>query len=86
MRPSVVQDALQREVFWHIPYDKKVRQGTHLGQPIIITSPNSVAAKSLSDLAKVIAGGRPVGGAGGGRKLGGFKWRAGVQPAGAEGG
>ncbi len=57
-RPSVVQDALQRDVFWNIPYDKKVRQGTHLGQPIVITAPQSVAAKSLSDLATVIAGGR----------------------------
>ena len=35
VRPSVVQDALQRDVFWNIPYDKKVRQGTHLGQPIV---------------------------------------------------
>ena len=40
------------------PYDKKVRQGTHLGQPIVITAPQSVAARSLTDLATVIAGGR----------------------------
>ena len=53
-----MQDALQRDVFWNIPYDKKVRQGTHLGQPIVITAPQSVAAKSLTDLATVIAGGR----------------------------
>jgi pilus assembly protein CpaE len=83
VRPVAVQDALQRDVFWQIPYDKKVRQGTHLGQPIIITSPNSVVAKSISALAAVIAGGRfePVG-----RKVGGFKWRPGAQPAQAEGG
>lgn len=86
VRSSVLQEALQRDVFWQIPYDKKVRQGTHLGQPIIITAPHSVAAKSLSDLATVIAGGRAVNGGGGGKKLGGFKWRAGVQPAAAEGG
>jgi pilus assembly protein CpaE len=86
VRPSVVQEALQRDVFWQIPYDKKVRQGTHLGQPIIITAPHSVAAKSLSDLATVIAGGRLGRGGSGGGKLGGFKWRAGVQSAGAEGG
>jgi pilus assembly protein CpaE len=83
VRPSVVQEALQREVFWQIPYDKKVRQGTHLGQPVIITAPHSVAAKSLADLATVIAGGGTERSA---RKLGGFKWRAGAQPAGAEGG
>ena len=55
VRPSVVQDALQRDVFWNIPYDKKVRQGTHLGQPIVITAPGSVAAKNFGDLATLIA-------------------------------
>jgi MinD-like ATPase involved in chromosome partitioning or flagellar assembly len=55
VRPSVVQDALQRDVFWNIPYDKKVRQGTHLGQPIVITAPQSIAAKSLTDLAGPMA-------------------------------
>ena len=80
VRPSVVEDALQRDVFWNIPYDKKVRQGTHLGQPIVITAPVSVAAKSITDLATVIAGGRLDQG----RKIfGGLKWRP--QPAVAEG-
>ncbi|HLB24411.1 MAG TPA: response regulator [Dehalococcoidia bacterium] len=76
VRPSVVQDALQRDVFWNIPYDKKVRQGTHLGQPIVITAPQSIAAKSLSDLATVIAGGRVD--RGGKLQLPGFKWRPAV--------
>jgi MinD-like ATPase involved in chromosome partitioning or flagellar assembly len=75
---------LQRDVFWQIPYDKKVRQGTHLGQPIIITAPNSVAAKSLSDLAAVIAGGGTERGAA--KKQSGLKWRIGAQqPVPAEG-
>jgi pilus assembly protein CpaE len=82
VRPSVVQDALQRDVFWNIPYDKKVRQGTHLGQPIVITAPQSVASRSLVDLATVIAGGRLDKG---NKILGGFKWRPGSQPAVAEG-
>jgi MinD-like ATPase involved in chromosome partitioning or flagellar assembly len=82
VRPSVIQDALQREIFWTIPYDKRVRQGTHLGQPIVITAPQSVAAKSLSDLATLIAGGRLDQN----RKVfGGFKWRPGTAPAPAEG-
>ncbi len=76
VRPSVVQDALQRDVFWNIPYDKKVRQGTHLGQPIVITAPQSIAARSLSDLATVIAGGRID--KGGKLQLPGFKWRPAV--------
>jgi pilus assembly protein CpaE len=72
VRPGVVQDALQRDVFWNIPYDKKVRQGTHLGQPIVITAPQSIAARSLNDLATVIAGGRVDKGK---LQLPGFKWR-----------
>ncbi len=74
VRPSVVQDALQRDVFWNIPYDKKVRQGTHLGQPIVITAPQSIAAKSLVDLATLIQGGRLDKGP---KILGSFKWRPG---------
>ena len=81
VRASVIEDALQRDVFWNVPYDKKVRQGTHLGQPIVITQPNSVAAKSLADLATVIAGGRIDRG---GKLLPGFKWRGSPQAATAE--
>jgi pilus assembly protein CpaE len=82
VRPSAVQEALQRDVFWTIPYDRKVRQGTHLGQPIVVTAPNSVAARSFTDLATLIAGGRVEQG----KKLfGAFKWRGGPQPAVAEG-
>jgi pilus assembly protein CpaE len=83
VRPSVVQDALQRDVFWNIPYDKKVRQGTHLGQPIVITAPQSVAAKSLADLATVIAGGRLEKQ---GKIPGGFKWLRGAASTVAENG
>ncbi len=79
VRPSVVQDALQRDVFWNIPYDRKVRQGTHLGQPIVVTAPHSIAAKSLADLATVIAGGRVD--KGGKLQLPGFKWRGGAAVA-----
>ncbi len=82
VRPSAVEEALGREVFWSIPYDRKVRQGTHLGQPIVITSPQSVAAKSFGDLATLIAGGRVEQK---GKMFGGFRWRTTSQPAPAEG-
>jgi len=81
VRPSAVEEAFQREVFWSIPYDRKVRQGTHLGAPIVLSSPQSVAAKSFTDLATLIAGGRIEQG----RKVfGNFRWRPGAQPAPAE--
>lgn len=79
VRAGAVQEALQQDIFWQIPYDKKVRQGTHLGQPIILTSPNSLAAKSMVDLARVIAGGgQPQQTA---AKKSGFKWRPGAAAA-----
>jgi len=53
---TTVEQALQREVFWIVPYDKRVRQSTHLGQPAVVTSPNSPAARSLASLAATIAG------------------------------
>jgi pilus assembly protein CpaE len=69
--PAVVEEALQRDVFWVVPYDKKVRQSTHLGQPVVITAPQSAAARSLADLATVIAGGRVERG----KRPSGLKWR-----------
>jgi MinD-like ATPase involved in chromosome partitioning or flagellar assembly len=58
VRVSTVEEALHRDVFWSIPYDKKVRQGTHLGEPIVLRDPESIAARSYIDLATVISGGR----------------------------
>jgi len=74
IRAQTVQEVLQRDVFWQLPYDKRVRQGTHFGQPIVISAPNSVVARSFVDLATVIAGGRPRGEAPRGGALG---WLAG---------
>jgi pilus assembly protein CpaE len=82
VRPAAVEEALQRDVFWSIPYDKRVRQGTHLGQPIVIASPQSIAAKSFSDLATLIAGGRIEQK---GKMFGGFRWRGTQAQATAEG-
>jgi MinD-like ATPase involved in chromosome partitioning or flagellar assembly len=58
-------------VFWQIPYDKRVRQGTHFGQPISVSEPTSAVAKSFADLATVISGGRPENGR---KPAAGFKW------------
>lgn len=82
VRPAAVEEALQREVFWSIPYDKRVRQGTHLGQPIVVSSPQAIAARSFADLATLIAGGRIEQK---GRMFGGFRWRSNQTPAPAEG-
>jgi pilus assembly protein CpaE len=82
VRAATVQDVLKRPVFWQIPYDKRIRQGTHLGQPIVVTSPTSVAARSFVDLATVVSGGRvePQKGA-----SGGIKWLPSRTPAAEDG-
>jgi pilus assembly protein CpaE len=50
---------LEYEVFWQIPYDEAVTKSTQLGQPIVLTKPNSRVGANLIDLARVIAGARP---------------------------
>lgn len=84
VRPQTVQDVLQKEVFWQVPYDKRVRQGTHFGQPIVMSSPQSVAARSFADLATVIGGGRALNGDR--PSGGGLKWLPGQRPVKAESG
>jgi pilus assembly protein CpaE len=81
VRAHTVRDVLQRDVFWRVPYDKRVRQGTHFGQPICLAAPRSVAARSFADLATVIAGGRVEGG---GKRGAGITWRPGMRQASAE--
>jgi pilus assembly protein CpaE len=73
VRTQTVQDVLQKDVFWQVPYDKRVRQGTHFGQPIVLSAPQSVAARSLIDLAAVISGARAKNGH---KRSGGMKWLA----------
>jgi MinD-like ATPase involved in chromosome partitioning or flagellar assembly len=83
VRAKTVQDVFQKDVFWQIPYDKRVRQGTHFGQPITVSSPQSVAARSIADLATVLVGGRPESGR---KPSNGRKWPTRAQaPANAEG-
>jgi MinD-like ATPase involved in chromosome partitioning or flagellar assembly len=81
VRADTVEQVLQREVFWQIPYDKRVRQGTHYGQPVVVSAPQSAAAKSLTDLATLISGGRASNGH---AKSAGFTWLPKVRAAKAE--
>lgn len=56
IRPSAIAQALGRDVFWVLPYDRKVRQSTHLGQPVVTAMARSAVAKSVSELAVAIGG------------------------------
>jgi len=51
---ETVESILQREVFWTIPYDRRLRDATHFGRPVVIGAPRSAAARSLNSLAAAI--------------------------------
>lgn len=53
-----VEEAVKREVFWDVPFDGKVTASVQLGQPIVLQGNSSRAARSLTMLARSIAGTR----------------------------
>jgi pilus assembly protein CpaE len=56
VRASSVADVLHHKVFWQIPYDRRVRQQTQRGEPVVSSHPRSPAARSLIDLAAALGG------------------------------
>ena len=54
--PQTVQEVLQHDVFWQIPYDRRLRQESELGSPRILSKPSNGAAHSLVELARTIGG------------------------------
>jgi len=53
---GAVTSALEQEIFWAVPYDKRVPLAVQVGQPVTLYDEKSPAARSLSGLARVIAG------------------------------
>jgi pilus assembly protein CpaE len=51
-----VAKALGQEIFWEVPYDKRVPMAVQMGQPVTLFDEKSPAARSLGGLARVIAG------------------------------
>jgi len=57
---SDIQRVLEREIYWHIPYDQHVANAAQLGTPVLVARPSSKVAESLVELAYAISGaGRP---------------------------
>lgn len=59
VRPDTVAEVLQREVFWQVPFDRRLRYNGHLGTPAVLRNPSSPAARSLLDLGRAIVGLKP---------------------------
>jgi pilus assembly protein CpaE len=53
-----LKEAISREVFWQLPYDRQFPLSVQLGQPILLKNGKSPAARNLTALARLIAGTR----------------------------
>ncbi len=56
VRPSSIEEALARQIFWTTPYDRLLRRSAQLGQALVDSHPHSPAAGNLTDLAFVLSG------------------------------
>ena len=56
VHPASIEEALGRQIFWTIPYDRLLRRGAQLGQAVVHTNPQSPAAGNLTELALVLSG------------------------------
>jgi pilus assembly protein CpaE len=53
-----LQEAINREIFWQLPYDRQFPISVQLGRPVLLKDGKSAAARNLTSLARVIAGTR----------------------------
>jgi pilus assembly protein CpaE len=53
-----LREALKRDVFWELPYDRRFPLSVQLGQPVLLMDGGSAAARNLTSLARLIAGTR----------------------------
>lgn len=56
VHPSSIEEALEREIFWTIPYDRLVRRSGALGAALVETHPGSAAGAQLNNLALALSG------------------------------
>jgi pilus assembly protein CpaE len=72
VRPHTIEEVLHRKAFSRVPFDKKVRYGSQVGLPAVISDAGSPGARRLVDLARTVAGIGP--------RRGGFLARFGRTP------
>lgn len=53
-RPNDIGRMLGLEVFFSVPYDRKVSTATQLGMPVVVSHPNSKFARGIEQLAKML--------------------------------
>ena len=53
-----LREALNRGIFWELPYDRRLPVSVQLGEPVVLSDGRSTAARNLTSLARLIAGTR----------------------------
>jgi len=56
VRPAKIESVLKRQFFWSIPYDRQIRAGSQVGNPVVLANPDGPGAKTLIQLAQALTG------------------------------
>lgn len=56
MNAEELSAAVDRDIFWQIPYDQRISASVQMGQPAVLFDDSATGAKSLLSLARTIAG------------------------------
>ena len=56
VRPAKIEEVLNRQFFWLIPYDRQIRLGSQIGKPVVGTHRESRGAQSIIQLAQALMG------------------------------
>jgi Flp pilus assembly CpaE family ATPase len=56
MNAEELSAAVDRDIFWQVPYDQRISASVQMGQPAVLFDDSATGAKSLLSLARTIAG------------------------------
>ena len=56
MNAEELSSAVDRDIFWQIPYDQRIAVSVQMGQPAVLYDDNTAAARSMLSLARTVAG------------------------------
>jgi pilus assembly protein CpaE len=56
VRPAKIEEVLNRQFFWLVPYDRQIRLGSQIGRPVVSSHRDSRGAQSIIQLAQALMG------------------------------
>jgi Flp pilus assembly CpaE family ATPase len=60
VRPAKIEEVLNRQFFWLVPYDRQIRLGSQIGRPVVATHRETRGAQSIIQLAQALMGVAPA--------------------------